>query len=298
MQEWLIERLKEALERVHIEVVLLTIVQIVGLILFAWILNWIIIGTIRKTERGLIQRHENPEDDKRVQTLMRLLRQSVRIIIWGVVGLMVLKKAGFDLAPLLASAGVVGLAIGFGAQNLVRDVISGLFLILENQVRVGDVLRVGDVAGVVERISMRTISLRDVKGVLHILPNGGIDRVSNLTYSWSAYVFDIGVAYRSNVDEVIQILKEVGESLRKDENLGPKIIDEVEVFGLDQMADSALVIKGRIKTLPSCQWEVGRAFLKSVKKTFDERGIEIPFPQRTLHFSPELERLFKEYPHK
>ncbi|NLB64166.1 MAG: mechanosensitive ion channel family protein [Fibrobacter sp.] len=225
----------------------------------------------------------NGEEIKRTNTLMRLLRQTVLVIIWVTIGLMMLKNIGFDIAPFLASAGVLSLALGFGAQNLVRDVISGLFLILENQVRVGDTLMVGEVMGVVERISMRTTSVRDVRGILHILPNGGIDKVSNMSYGWSGYVFDIRVDYKNDTEDVIKALFDAGELLRKEPHLRAKIIAPLEIFGVDQFTDSAYVIKGRIKTIPGAHMEVGRNYLGFVKKVFDEQGIKIPFAQTSVY---------------
>jgi small conductance mechanosensitive channel len=195
-----------------------------------------------------------------------------------------LKEVGVEIAPFLASAGIVGLAVGFGGQNLVRDVISGFFIILENQIRVGDVAIINGTGGLVQEINFRTIILRDLGGVVHIFPNGGINTLSNLTMEWSAYVFEIGVAYKENTDEVVTILQEVGNELRQDAVFGPVILEDPEIFGVDKLDNSAVIIKGRIKTVPIEQWKVGREFLRRVKQAFDARGIEIPFPHRTLYF--------------
>lgn len=224
------------------------------------------------------------EDIKRVETLILLVRQGGIVVLWLVVGLVVLKEVGVEIGPILASAGIVGLAVGFGAQNLVRDVISGFFIILENQIRVGDVAIINGTSGLVEAINFRTTLLRDLGGVLHVFPNGTIDTLGNLTKEWSAYVFDIGVAYKENTDEVVTVLAAVGKELRQDPVVGPMILEEPEIFGVDKLDNSAVVIKGRIKTVPIQQWVVGREFLRRVKQVFDARGIEIPFPHQTLYF--------------
>jgi len=196
----------------------------------------------------------------------------------------ILKEFGVEIGPIIASAGIVGLAVGFGAQNLVRDIISGFFIILENQIRVGDVAIVNGTGGLVEKINFRTTVLRDLGGVVHIFPNGTIDTLSNLTNEWSANVFEIGVAYRENTDRVIEIMQQVGQTMLDDEKFGRLMLEAPEIFGVDKFADSAVVIKGRIKTKPIRQWEVGREFLRRVKFAFDENNIEIPFPHRSLYF--------------
>jgi len=198
--------------------------------------------------------------------------------------LVVLRELGVEIGPILASAGVAGLAIGFGAQNLVRDVISGFFLILENQVRVGDVAVVNGTGGLVERVNFRTIVLRDLSGTVHVFPNGTITTLANLTREWSAYVFDIGVAYKEDVDRVMEIMREVGRELRADESFGHNMVADVEVFGVDAFADSAVVIKGRLRTKPIKQWDVGREYRRRLKHAFDAQGIEIPFPHRSIYF--------------
>jgi len=215
---------------------------------------------------------------------VRLLRQGALIALWVTVLLVILKEVGVEVGPILASAGILGLAVGFGAQNLVRDVISGFFFILENQVRVGDVAIVNGTGGLVEKVNFRTIVLRDLAGVVHVFPNGAVSTLSNMTNEWSAYVFDIGVAYKEDTDQVVAIMQQVGAELKKDEILGPFMLEEPEIFGVDKFDDSAVVIKGRIKTKPIRQWQVGREYLRRIKQAFDAGGIEIPFPHRTLYF--------------
>jgi small conductance mechanosensitive channel len=224
------------------------------------------------------------ESEKRVETLIRLIRQAALIVLWVTTILIILKEIGVDVGPILASAGIVGLAVGFGAQNLVRDFISGFFFILENQVRVGDVAIVNGTGGLVERVNFRTIVLRDLAGIVHIFPNGTVSTLSNLTNDWSAYVFDIGVAYKENTDKVIEVMDRIGSEMKQDEIIGPFMLEEPEIFGVDKFDNSAVVIKGRIKTKPIRQWQVGREYLRRIKLAFDNAGIEIPFPHQTLYF--------------
>lgn len=220
---------------------------------------------------------------KRVKTLVGMLQTVCLALVWVIAVIMTLAQVGLDVTPILAGAGIAGLAVGFGAQNLVRDMISGFFMILENQVRVGDVAIVNGTGGLVEAITFRTITLRDLSGVVHIFPNGAITTLSNMTKEWSAYVIDVGVAYKENTDRVIAIMKEVAEDLRRDADFADKILEPIEVFGVDAFADSAVVIKARLKTRPIEQWSVGREYRRRLKHAFDANGIEIPFPHRTLY---------------
>jgi small conductance mechanosensitive channel len=198
-------------------------------------------------------------------------------------GVIILGQVGLDVTPILAGAGILGLAVGFGAQNLVRDVISGFFLVLENHVRVGDVAVVNDTGGLVEAITYRVTVLRDLAGVVHVFPNGSITKLSNMTLRWSAYLMDIGVAYKEDTDRVVEVMKRVAEELRADPELGPRILGPLEVFGVDEFADSAVILKARLRTLPIEQWAVGREYRRRLKKAFDAEGIEIPFPHLSLY---------------
>lgn len=230
-----------------------------------------------------------PAQIKRADTLTHVVRDVARVAIYAVGGLLILSEVGVHLGPLLAAAGIGGLAIGFGAQSLVRDVITGFFILLEDQIRVGDVVEIAGVGGFVEEVRMRTIRMRDLSGNFHVVPNGNIDKVKNYTYKFSYYLFDVGVAYREDVDEVMAVLKEVAEELRADPDFGPDILEPLEMLGVDQFADSAVVIKCRIKTQPIKQWRIGREMNRRIKKTFDARGIEIPFPHRTIYWGEPKE---------
>jgi small conductance mechanosensitive channel len=243
---------------------------------------------MRRLEEVLIRAGEKTElapgaTRKRVTTLTGLLLTLSLVAIWAVVAVICLGQIGFDVTPILAGAGIVGLAVGFGAQNLVRDVISGFFLVLENQVRVGDVAVVNGTGGLVEAITFRTIVLRDLAGVVHVVPNGAITTLANMTKGWSGYVVDVGVAYKEDTDRVVEVMREVGEDLRKDRRVGPSILEPIEIFGVDDFKESEVTIKARLKTRPMQQWDVGREYRRRLKKAFDERGIEIPFPHRSVY---------------
>lgn len=232
----------------------------------------------------------NSKDDefkKRTDTLCSIARYLLSIAIIMVTSITILGELGIDIGPILAAAGIIGLAVGFGAQNLVQDVISGFFILLEDQIRVGDVVQIADTGGIVEKITLRMIILRDLAGNVHYVRNGQINVVTNMTKEYSRYVFEVGVAYREDVDEVIEIINEVDEALRNDPEYSDDILEPIEVLGLDQFADSALIIKARTKTKPIKQWRVGRAFNLLLKKKFDERNIEIPFPHITLYMGED-----------
>ena len=220
---------------------------------------------------------------KRVSTLVGMLRTIALVGLWAVVVIITLEQIGLNVTPILAGAGIMGLAVGFGAQNLVRDLISGFFLVLEDQVRVGDVAIVNGTGGLVEAITFRTIVLRDLSGIVHIFPNGTINTLSNMTKVWSGYVMDVGVAYKEDTDHVVEVMRRVGDELRQDPTLGPMILEPIEIFGVDEFADSAVIIKARLKTHPIQQWGVGREYRRRPKKAFDAEGIEIPFPHRSIY---------------
>jgi moderate conductance mechanosensitive channel len=227
---------------------------------------------------------------KRVYTLTHIVRDVARIVIIFIGMTMILSEGGVDLKPLLAAAGLGGLAVGFGAQSLVKDLISGFFILWEDSVRIGDVVEVAGVVGLVEEVELRTIKLRDVSGNLHVVPNGTIDKVKNLTKDYSYYLFDIGIAYRENVDEVMGVLQEIAVDLRRDSRFADDILEPLEMLGVDQFKDSAVIIKCRIKTEPHKQWRVGREMNRRIRNTFDAKGIEIPFPYQPSYWGEPNKR--------
>jgi moderate conductance mechanosensitive channel len=220
----------------------------------------------------------------REQTLLSLLRNAATIVLIVITLMFSLSQLGIDIAPLLASAGVLGLAIGFGAQKLVQDIITGIFIQLENAINVGDVITVGGMTGTVERLTIRSVSLRDVHGSYHIIPFSSVDMVTNFMRDFAYHVADMGIAYREDTDDAKTAMFDAFEELRADPDIRPAIIGDLEWFGVQALGDSAVTVRGRIKTVPGKQWAVGRAFNTVLKKVFDARGIEIPFPHQTIYF--------------
>lgn len=240
-------------------------------------------------ERYLTQGESSRVPSARARTLLPLLRKTLVVLLTVMVVLITLSEVGIDIAPLLAGAGVVGLAIGFGAQRLVQDVITGFFILVEDAIAVGDVVTVAGTSGVVEDLSVRAIKLRDISGSVHTVPFSSVDTVSNMTKTFSYYVADIGVAYKEDTDQVAQVCREVVEGMRSEPAYGSNILEPLDVLGLDAFADSAVIVKVRIKTRPIKQWEVGREFNRRLKKRFDTLGIEFPFPHRTIFFGTDPE---------
>lgn len=259
----------------------------VALILFGMLLSrsFLMLGTrrlanfmVRSGARGTREQRED-----RANTLAGVFENagSLAIVVGGI--LMVCDEVGIAVGPLMGGAAVVGLAVAFGAQNLIRDYFYGFVILLENQYKINDILKIGDTSGQVERISLRMTVLRDLEGRVHFIPNGKIDSVTNMTHGWSRAVFDIGVAYKEDADAVMDVLMELAHGLRDDPAMGPMILDEPEMLGVDAFGDSAVVIKFMVKTRPLKQWAVKRELLRRIKRRFDELGIEIPFPHRTLY---------------
>lgn len=229
-------------------------------------------------------RFSTPQAEKaREDTLIRISYGTLHTILWVVTILMVLSEVGVNIGPLLAAAGVAGLAIGFGGQYLIRDVVAGLFIILENQYRVGDVVCLDDTCGLVEDISIRMATLRDLDGAVHHVPHGTTNKVSNLSKEFARVNMDIGVSYDSNMETVIKTVNKVGEKMADDPQWKEDIIKPIAFERVDEFADSAIVIKVLGDTKPLRQWAVAGEFRKRIKIAFDKAGIEIPFPQRVLH---------------
>ena len=227
---------------------------------------------------------EDLEYKKQMYTLKTITKSVVNTVLGIFAMMFVLNTLGVDIRPILTAAGVLGVAVGFGAKRFVEDIISGLSLILEGQIRVGDYVEISGHEGNVEKIDVRLTQLRDIHGRVHYIRNGMVDTVVNYSREFSYYVFDIGVAYKEDVARVIKVLEELGEEFRKTSEVRRDILAPLEILGLNSFDDSAVIIRARFKTNPIKQWAVGRAFNQEIKRKFDELGIEIPFPQRTLHF--------------
>jgi len=210
---------------------------------------------------------------KRADTILGMLRTVGAIFVGAAASMMALRETGIDIAPVLATAGVGGLAIGFGAQTLVKDVISGFFLLVEEQVRIGDIVELAGKSGVVERINLRTVRLRDVGGNVHVVPNGNVTLVTNMTLDYSRYLVEAQVARREDPDRVFAALRGIGEEMQKDAELAEDILQPIEVLGVDALAAASMTIKARLTTRPMRQFRVGREFNRRMKKRFDELGI-------------------------
>ena len=223
----------------------------------------------------------------RLKTFIHVLRWLGSILIIGLGLYMLLENFGINVAPLLAGAGIVGLALGFGGQYLIRDLINGIFILFEGQFRVNDVVKIGDLAGLVESMNLRVTQLRDLEGRVIFIPNGEIKTVINFTKGHSQALLDIGVAYKEKVDDVMKVMKDLAKQMRNDPYFGKLILEDMEMLGVDAFVDSAVIIKCRMKTLPIKQWEVAREYRRRLKNRFDELGIEIPFPHRTLYWGME-----------
>jgi moderate conductance mechanosensitive channel len=262
------------------------LVRIIGVIVGAYVVLKILRLAIAQMEI-LVQGEDQSslsEAEKRAKTLGKVIYSAGMVLVIGVAVMMILSEMGMNIAPIVTGAGIAGLAVGFGAQNLVRDVISGFFLILEDQIRVGDVAKINGIGGNVEAIRIRTTVLRDDEGVVHIFPNGAITQVANMTKQFSYYVVQVGVSYKENVDRVMEVLKIIGDELEHDSNFAPYILAPLEILGVDGFGESNVNIKIRIKTVPHKQWMVGRELRRRIKNTFDTRGIEIPFPHLSVYF--------------
>lgn len=256
----------------------LLVILILGFISY-WIVRFFIDRYIKFYKRS----NDDIEALKRADTIKSLLKTILGIVAITIIGAMILGEFGIEIGPLLAAAGVIGIAIGFGSQRLVEDVISGFFILMENQVRIGDVIETAGKDGVVEKVGIRSIILRDFGGNVHFIRNGKIDIITNMTKDYSRYIFEIGVAYKEDLDEVYELIKKVDEDLRNDPEFSEYIIEPIEIMGVDKFADSAVVVRARTKTIPIKQWKVGREFNRRLKKVFDEHNVEIPFPHVTLY---------------
>jgi len=261
-------------------------IKIVVIAVVAWITYIVLSRIVRRAVKISVVRDQGMTEEaetKRENTLIRIFNGAIRIILILIALLMILQEVGIEIGPILAGAGVVGLAVGFGAQYLIRDIITGLFIILENQYRIGDVINIGSEGGVVEDISLRMTTLRDLNGTVHHIPHGEVTRVSNLTKSWSRVNINIGVSYNANIEKVIDVINRTGEKLAEDPQFKDSIISPPKFLRVDEFADSSVVVKILGETKPSKQWEVAGEFRKRIKAEFDREGIEIPFPQRVVH---------------
>lgn len=265
----------------------LTGLRIVLILVVAWVLVSVLQRLVGAARLRIAARLQGPGAGQRAETVGRAVRYLIALVVGALALMMVLAEVGISLAPILGAAGVVGLAIGFGAQSLVKDYFTGFFLLLEDQVRTGDVVKIADIGGLVEDITLRHVRLRDYDGTVHFIPNSLITTVSNMSRGFAQAVVDLRVAYREDLDEVFALIRETGERLRADATIGPRILDPLELAGVERLEDSAVIVRCRFKVAPLAQWEVRREFLRRLKAVFDERGIEVPFPRVTYQSAPE-----------
>ncbi|MDO9450378.1 MAG: mechanosensitive ion channel family protein [Rugosibacter sp.] len=240
---------------------------------------------LRVTQRGiphlresLISRQTSGESGQRIRTLSRVMRYSLNVTATVVAGLLMLGEFGVSVAPLLGAAGVAGIAIGFGAQNLVKDYFTGFFLLLEDQIRIGDVVEAGGKGGLVEELTLRYLKLRDYSGNVHFVPNGNITTVTNMSMGFAYAVIDASIAYGEDIDQAISVMRRTGEEIRIDPAFANKFLAPLEIAGVESWASSAIVIRCRFKVTPLAQWDVRREYLRRLKQAFDKEGIEIPYP--------------------
>jgi moderate conductance mechanosensitive channel len=263
--------------------------RIVALLIMAFVVVRLVTAVIVRAEEDLDVGSglDALERRKRAQTIASLARRTLSGLIWTTAVLMVLRELDVDITPVLAGAGIVGLAIGFGAQTLVRDVITGFFLIIEDQVRVGDVAVVNGVGGLVEQINLRTIVMRDLEGVVHVVPNGEIKTLANRSKDFAFYVIDLNVPYDADVDRFADVVREAGAELLADPKYAPSILEPVEILGVDAYRESVMVLRLRIKTVPLKQWEVGRELRRRIKLAMDRAGLPLAFPRMDVHLTRE-----------
>jgi len=285
--------------------------RIALILLGAWILKKVVHKVIERAVGRLVRQSEHHTEDQlesagkldfgaratkaihriqerhvrssqRIETIAAVLKSLATALVLAVAALLCLSELNIDLAPLIAGAGIAGLAVGFGAQSLVRDFLAGMFILVEDQFGVGDIVDVGETSGTIEKVSLRTTTLRDVRGVVWTVPNGEIHRTANHSQLWSRAILDIGVSYGTDVDQASEIMKAVADELWQENREDATILEEPSVWGVEQLGNDAVVIRLVVKTDPSEQWGVGRILRARIKKAFDEVGIEIPFPQRTV----------------
>jgi small conductance mechanosensitive channel len=262
------------------------------IILVVAVAAYYLLGVTTKTLSRRIQAMDDLDDselDRRTRTIFRVVRSTGVVIIVGTAIMMILTELGVAITPVLASVGFVGLAFGLGAQTLVKDMIAGLFILLEDHYTVGDVAEIGGITGTVEHMTLRATELRDLYGTVHIIPNGEIRIVANKSRDWSRAIVDVNVTYEADVDTAVQILQEIGEEMAKDESISELLQEPVTVTGVEGLEEWAVRLRIMVKTLPNAQWEVQRYLRRQIRLTFEERGLSLAFPRQELKIIPETQ---------
>ncbi|MFH2133715.1 MAG: mechanosensitive ion channel family protein [Pseudomonadota bacterium] len=259
------------------------LLRVMLILLAAWAIIIVSRKLIRVFSDYARQGIQSAEEGRRVETLDRMLRYIFNVVILIVASVLLLSELGVSVTPILGAAGVVGIAVGFAAKSLIQDYFNGIFMLLENQIRQGDAVEISGKSGVVEDITLRYVALRDIEGNVHYIPNGQITILTNKSRGYAYALIEFGVAYREDLDEVYRVAHETAAAMRADPEMGPKILEDLEIQGVQNWGDSAVVIRCRFKTEALEQWDVRRKFLVWLKKAFDAHGIEIPYPHLTLY---------------
>ncbi|MCC6210776.1 MAG: mechanosensitive ion channel family protein [Burkholderiales bacterium] len=259
------------------------VLNVVVILVLAWLALAAVQRGIRRFREYMQARAKSDAESRRVGTLCRAFRYLGSVVVLAVAAMLVLNELGISIAPVLATAGVAGIAVGFGAQSLVRDYFAGVFLLIEDQIRQGDVVQIAGIGGQVEEITLRYVRLRDFDGHVHFVPNGEIKIVTNRTRDYAHAVIDAGIAFREDVDGALGVMRAVGRELRADPAWAPRILEDIEIVGVERWAESAVVLRSRIRVVPIEQWSVRREYLRRLKVEFDRRGIRIPFPHLTIY---------------
>lgn len=267
----------------------LVVVRILLIALAAWIAIAMLARLVRLFSERVAVRMQDSEALKRANTLSRAFRYLVTVIVSLIAGMLVLAELGVSVAPILGAAGVVGIAVGFGAQSLVKDYFTGFFILLENQIRQGDVVEIAGKAGVVEELTLRFVRLRDYEGDVHYIPNGLITAVTNKSRGYGQAVIDVSIGYQASIDDALAAMKKVGEELRSDPAFAPKILEDLEIAGVQRWIDSSLTLRGRFKVAPNEQWNVKREYLRRLKSAFAQAAIALPQTNVTFTHPTSME---------
>ncbi len=268
----------------------LPVAQVIFVFIGSILLLRLIEAVMRRLRRSVDDGDPSRSTDaeKRVDTLTILTNSTSRVVVWGTAVITVLGILGINITPILTGAGILGVALGFGAQSLVKDLLAGLFVLLEDQYGVGDVIRVDTLAGTVEKINLRTTTLRDINGQVHIIPNGSVARVTVMTKEWSKALVDVRITYLEDTDQVITMIKEIGQAMAQEDPWQGMLLEDLQVLGIEEWTETAVVIRAVVKTLPGKQWDVMRELRRRIKGRFNQAGIVIPFPQTLLPYTPLL----------
>ena len=264
----------------------LSLTNLALILLLAWVSLRVTHRLVAAFHQRLKDKTPSAEEQRRIATLERVFGYVASVVIWVVTIMLVLSELGISIAPILATAGVAGLAVGFGAQSLVKDYFTGFVMLVENQIRVGDIVEIADKTGAVEELTLRYVRLRDYSGSVHFVPNGIITSVSNMSRDFAFAVVDVGVGYREELGAVFQVMKTTAEDLRADPAFSGRILDGLEIAGVDQWAESSVMIRARLKVVALEQWTIRREYLRRLKLAFDAHGIDIPYPHRTVYQVP------------